>query len=52
MLCFNIKNLPKNTYYIVIKNKEAVNKFLDEYEASQQSANGRYINHMNRLDEV
>ena len=25
MLCFNIKNLPKNTYYIVIKNKEAVN---------------------------
>ena len=29
------------------------NKFLDEYEASQQSAKGgRYINHMNRLDEV
>ena len=29
------------------------NKFLDEYEASQQSSNGgRYINHMNRLDEV
>ena len=58
--CLNKANTEKKIQVgpILIENYVAdywfnlADMFKAEYEASQQSANGRYINHMNRLDEV
>ena len=58
--CLNKANTEKKIQVgpILIENYVAdywfnlADMFKAEYEASQQSASGRYINHMNRLDEV
>ena len=58
--CLNKANTEKKIQVgpILIENYDAdywfnlADMFKAEYEASLQSASGRYINHMNRLDEV
>ena len=58
--CLNKANTEKKIQVgpILIENYVAdywfnlADMFKAEYEASQQSASGRYINHMDRLDEV